>query len=191
MKKNMKSRCPWGENDPLYRSYHDREWGVPVHHERKLFEMLCLEGAQAGLSWITILRKRDRYRAAFDNFDPERIVLYDGRKVRALLLDKGIVRNRLKIEAFIRNARASLALREEGTSLDEFLWQFVNGEPIINRRRQPRDIPPSTKESDAMSKALKARGFTFVGSTICYAYMQACGMVNDHLTRCFRYKELQ
>ena len=187
----MKSRCPWGESDPLYRSYHDREWGVPVHNERKLFEMLCLEGAQAGLSWITILRKRDHYRTAFDNFDAEKIAVYDGKRVRKLLADKGIVRNRLKIEAFIRNARASLDLREEGTSLDAFLWQFVEGEPIINKRQQLRNIPPSTKESDAMSKALKDRGFTFVGSTICYAFMQACGMVNDHLVRCFRYEDLQ
>jgi len=187
----MKSRCPWGESDPLYRSYHDREWGVPVHNERKLFEMLCLEGAQAGLSWITILRKRDHYRTAFDNFDAEKIAVYDGKRVRKLLGDKGIVRNRLKIEAFIRNARASLDLREEGTSLDAFLWQFVEGEPIINKRQQLRNIPPSTKESDAMSKALKDRGFTFVGSTICYAFMQACGMVNDHLVRCFRYEDLQ
>ncbi|HUL43857.1 MAG TPA: DNA-3-methyladenine glycosylase I [Bacteroidota bacterium] len=189
--KQVQTRCPWGEHDPLYRSYHDREWGVPVHNERRLFEMLCLEGAQAGLSWITILRKRGEYRKAFDNFDPGKIAAYDRKRIIQLLGNSGIVRNRLKIEACIRNARAALDLREEGTTLDAFLWQFVDGKPIVNRRKSMKDVPASTNESEAMSKALKSRGFNFVGSTICYAYMQACGMVNDHLISCFRYKELR
>lgn len=153
--------------------------------------MLCLEGAQAGLSWITILRKRGEYRKAFDNFDPGKIAAYDRKRIIQLLGNSGIVRNRLKIEACIRNARAALDLREEGTTLDAFLWQFVDGKPIVNRRKSMKDVPASTNESEAMSKALKSRGFNFVGSTICYAYMQACGMVNDHLISCFRYKELR
>jgi len=184
-------RCPWGENDLLYRRYHDTEWGVPVHKDRKLFEMLCLEGAQAGLSWITILRKRKNYRAAFDHFDPKKIVRYDSKKIKQLLADEGIVRNRLKIEATIQNAKAFLDVQKEFGSFDRYIWQFVEGNPIINKRRTMKDILPTTEQSDAMSKDLKQRGFKFVGSTICYSFMQACGLVNDHLVVCFRYKELQ
>lgn len=184
-------RCPWGENDSLYRRYHDTEWGVPVHNDRKLFEMLILEGAQAGLSWITILRKRKNYRAAFDRFDLKKIVRYDSKKIKQLLADEGIVRNRLKIEATILNAKAFLEVQKEFGSFDRYIWQFVDGSPVVNRRRTMKDILPSTKQSDAMSKDLKQRGFKFVGSTICYAFMQACGLVNDHLVGCFRYKELR
>jgi DNA-3-methyladenine glycosylase I len=176
--------CTWPGTDPLYRKYHDTEWGVPVHDDRRLFEMLVLEGAQAGLSWITILRKRPAYRKAFDRFDARKIARYDARKIRALLADAGIVRNRLKIEGTVRNARAFLAVREEFGSFDAYIWQFVSGRPKVNRPRTSRDIPPRTAESDAMSRDLKQHGFTFVGSTICYAFMQAVGMVNDHLLDC-------
>ncbi len=189
--KQIIHRCPWGEHDPLYRRYHDREWGVPVHDDHKLFEMLCLEGAQAGLSWITILRKRKNYRAAFDRFDPKKIVRYDSKKIKQLLADEGIVRNRLKVESTIQNAKAFLEVQKEFGSFDRYIWQFVGGSPVVNKRRSMKDVPPSTKVSDAMSKDLKQRGFKFVGSTICYAFMQACGLVNDHLVVCFRYKELQ
>lgn len=189
--KPTKHRCPWGENDTLYRRYHDTEWGVPVHNDRKLFEMLILEGAQAGLSWITILRKRKNYRAAFDRFDPKKIVRYDSKKIKQLLADEGIVRNRLKIKATILNAKAFLEVQKEFGSFNRYIWQFVDGSPVVNRRRTMKDIPPSTIQSDAMSKDLKQRSFKFVGSTICYAFMQACGLVNDHLVVCFRYKELQ
>lgn len=189
--KHIIPRCPWGENDTLYRRYHDTEWGVPVHNDRKLFEMLCLEGAQAGLSWITILRKRKNYRSAFDRFDPKKIVRYDSKKIKQLLADEGIVRNRLKIEATIQNAKAFLEVQKEFGSFDRYIWQFVEGNTIINRRRTMKDILPTTEQSDAMSKDLKQRGFKFVGSTICYAFMQACGLVNDHLVVCFRYKEVQ
>ena len=189
--KQIIHRCPWGEHDPLYRRYHDREWGVPVHDDHKLFEMLCLEGAQAGLSWITILRKRKNYRAAFDRFDPKKIVRYDSKKIKQLLADEGIVRNRLKVESTIQNAKAFLEVQKEFGSFDRYIWQFVGGSPFVNKRRSMKDVPPSTKVSDAMSKDLKQRGFKFVGSTICYAFMQACGLVNDHLVVCFRYKELQ
>jgi DNA-3-methyladenine glycosylase I len=182
-----KKRCPWATSDPLYILYHDREWGVPVHDDRKLFEMLILEGAQAGLSWITILKKRENYRQAFDNFDAEKIIGYDRRKIRKLLNNEGIVRNRLKIEAAIRNAEAFLAVRKEFGSFDKYIWQFVGGKPMINRWKTLGEIPAKTAESDAMSKDLKKRGFKFVGSTICYAFMQATGMVNDHLVECFRY----
>ncbi|HMD14436.1 MAG TPA: DNA-3-methyladenine glycosylase I [Bacteroidota bacterium] len=188
--KQIIHRCPWGEHDPLYRRYHDHEWGVPVHKNRKLFEMLCLEGAQAGLSWITILRKRKNYRAAFDRFDPKKIVRYDSKKIKQLLADEGIVRNRLKIEATIQNAKAFLDVQKEFGSFNAYIWQFVEGNPIINKRRTMKDILPTTEQSDAMSKDLKQRGFKFVGSTICYAFMQACGLVNDHLVVCFRHKEL-
>jgi len=180
-------RCQWAGTDPLYNLYHDKEWGVPVHDDRKLFEMLNLEGAQAGLSWITILRKRENYRKAFDNFDPKKIVKYDSKKVKQLLANEGIVRNRLKIAAVISNAKSFLEVQKEFGSFDKYIWQFVNGKPIINKRKSIKDIPATTPESDAMSKDLKKRGFKFVGSTICYAFMQACGLVNDHEVKCFRY----
>jgi len=181
-------RCPWAGTDPLYIRYHDREWGVPVHTDRKLFEMLILEGAQAGLSWITILRKRAHYRKVFDRFDPGKIARYDRKKIARLLADPGIVRNRLKIRAAIANARAFLAVQEEFGSFDAYIWQFVGGKPLVNGRRSMKELPARTAESDAMSKDLKRRGFTFVGSTICYAFMQATGMVNDHLRNCHRYR---
>jgi len=185
-----RQRCWWCGEDPLYVAYHDEEWGVPVHGERELFEFLCLEGAQAGLSWITILRKRDNYRAAFDNFDAHRIARYTDKKIHALLQDSGIVRNRLKVNGFVRNARATLQLLDEGLTLDEYLWSFVDGETIQNRRKSSSEVPATSAESDAMAKALKKRGFTFVGSTICYAFMQAAGLVNDHLVDCYRHREL-
>ncbi len=186
-----KIRCPWGNNDSLYKKYHDEEWGVPVHDDRKLFEMIILEGAQAGLSWITILRKREAYRKAFDNFAAKKIARYDKRKVEQLLADKGIVRNKLKISAAIRNAQAFLAIQKEFGSFDTYIWKFVGGKPKQNSRANMSNVPPTTPESDAMSKDLKKRGFTFVGSTICYSFMQAVGMVNDHLVKCFRRKELE
>jgi DNA-3-methyladenine glycosylase I len=177
-------RCAWAGTDPLYVKYHDEEWGIPVHDDRHLFEMLTLEGAQAGLSWITILRKRDAYRKAFDNFDPRKVARYDARKKRALLVDEGIVRNKLKIDAAVTNARAFLNVQKEFGSFDGYIWQFVGGKPIVNRRPTMKDIPATTPESDAMSRNLKARGFRFVGSTICYAFMQAVGMVDDHVDGC-------
>ena len=177
-------RCPWAGSDPLYVKYHDEEWGVPSHDDRHLFEMLILEGAQAGLSWITILRKRAAYRKAFDRFDARKISRYDAAKVRALLADPGIVRNRLKVAGAVRNARAFLEVQREFGSFDAYLWPFVGGAPAINRPRSMQDVPARTPASDALSKDLKKRGFTFVGSTICYAFMQAVGMVNDHLTTC-------
>ncbi len=180
-------RCAWAGSDPLYVAYHDAEWGVPVHDDRRLFEMLCLEGAQAGLAWITILRKREHYRAAFDHFDPMIVASYGDDKIAALLADPGIVRNRLKIKAFIQNARAFLAVQSAYGSFDAYIWQFVGGAPIINQRRSLRDLPAQTSEAVAMSKDLKQRGFTFVGPTICYAFMQACGLVNDHVVDCFCY----
>jgi DNA-3-methyladenine glycosylase I len=179
-------RCSWCGADPLYCRYHDKEWGVPVHNDRRLFEMLILEGAQAGLSWITILRKRQAYRRAFDRFDPRKIARYDARKIRTLLADPGIVRNRLKIHGTVKNARAFLAVQKEFGSFDAYLWRFVGGQPRVNRPRGLKDIPARTPESDAMSADLKRRGFTFVGSTICYAFMQAVGMVDDHAATCFR-----
>ena len=181
---NAMPRCSWPGSDPLYLRYHDEEWGVPVHDDRRLFEMLILEGAQAGLSWITILRKRPAYRKAFDRFDPRKIAKYDARKVRALLADPGIVRNRLKIQATVTNAQAFLAVQKEFGSFDAYIWQFVGGKPIVNRPKSTRDVPARTVESDAMSRDLKRRGFRFVGSTICYAFMQAVGMVNDHRAGC-------
>ena len=183
-------RCAWAGTDPLYVRYHDREWGVPVHNDRRLFEFLILEGAQAGLSWITILRKRDGYRAAFDDFDAAKIARYDARKQRALMANAGIVRNRLKIAATVSNARAFLALQEEFGSFNRYLWAFVDGAPIRNRRRSMREVPARTPLSDRLSKDLRQRGFNFVGSTICYAFMQAVGMVNDHTIDCFRHREL-
>jgi DNA-3-methyladenine glycosylase I len=182
-------RCPWASND-LSISYHDEEWGVPTHDDRKLFEFLLLEGAQAGLSWDTILQKRENYRAAFDGFDPARITRYDRRKLNVLLRNPGIVRNRLKIASTVKNARAFLNVQKEFGSFDHYVWQFVGGKPKQNSRRFPRQVPASAPESDALSKDLKKRGFTFVGSTICYAFMQAMGLVNDHLTDCFRWKAL-
>ncbi len=184
----MKERCAWAGSDPLYQKYHDEEWGVPVHDDRKLFEMLILEGAQAGLSWITILRKRENYRKAFDKFDVKKVAAYRRAKIESLLKDAGIVRNRLKVEGTVRNARAFLAVQEEFGSFDAYIWQFVGGRQKRNDFRSLKEIPPSTPESDAMSKDLKKRGFTFVGSTICYAFMQAVGMVDDHTRGCFRRK---
>ena len=177
-------RCACAGTDPLYVTYHDEEWGVPLHDDRRLFEMLILEGAQAGLSWITILRKRPAYRKAFDNFDAKKVARYDARKKRALLADAGIVRNRLKIDSAITNARAFLDVQKQFGSFDAYIWQFVGGAPIVNRRTGMKDVPATSPESDAMSKDLKKRGFRFVGSTICYAFMQATGMVNDHVQGC-------
>ncbi len=182
-------RCGWAKND-LSILYHDTEWGVPVHDDRLLFEFLILEVAQAGLSWDTILRKRDNYRAAFDHFDAPTISRYDRQKVQSLLRDEGIIRNRLKIAASVQNARAFLDVQKEFGTFDRYIWQFVGGRPRLNAVRSMKDIPGRTAESDAMSKALKKRGFTFVGSTICYAFMQATGMVNDHRVECFRYAQL-
>ena len=183
-------RCDWLTEDKAYIAYHDTEWGVPVHNERDLFEFLCLEGAQAGLSWITILRKREHYRQVFDHFDVNKIVRYDEAKIAALLNDPGIVRNRLKVNGFVKNARAYLALRDQGLSLNSYLWAFVDGETVHNNWQSSGQVPANTPVSDAMSKDLKKRGFTFVGSTICYAFMQAAGLVNDHLSSCYRYPEL-
>jgi DNA-3-methyladenine glycosylase I len=180
-------RCGWAGSDPLNRAYHDQEWGVPLKDDRRLFEMLVLEGFQAGLSWITILRKRDNFRKAFDQFDPEKIAGYGAEKVDALLADPGIVRNRAKVEGAIVSARGFLELMAEPGGFSGFLWRFVGGQPIVNRRRSMAEIPTETAEARAMSKALKARGFKFVGPTICYAFMQAVGMVDDHLVDCFRH----
>jgi DNA-3-methyladenine glycosylase I len=182
-------RCGWAGNE-LNIPYHDEEWGVPVHDERKWFEFLILEGAQAGLSWDTVLKKRARYREVFDGFDPERVARYDKKKVRALLADAGIIRNRLKIAAAIGNARAFLKVQEEFGTFDAYIWKFVGGRPKQNAWKMHERLPAKTVESDALSKDLQKRGFRFVGSTICYALMQATGMVNDHLVSCFRYKEL-
>jgi DNA-3-methyladenine glycosylase I len=183
------NRCAWAQ-DELCVAYHDLEWGVPEHDDRMLFEMLILEGAQAGLNWITILKKRENYRRAFDNFDARKIARYDLKKVKRLLADSGIVRNRLKIESTIGNAHAFLAVQKDFGSFDTYLWQFVGGKPIENRRRSMKEVPARTAESDAMSKDLLKRGFKFVGSTICYAFMQAVGLVNDHTVDCFRHEEI-
>jgi DNA-3-methyladenine glycosylase I len=182
-------RCAWAR-DELSIVYHDTEWGVPQHDDRALFELLILEGAQAGLSWITILKKREAYRAAFNRFDAGKVARYDERKVAALLANPGIVRNRLKIRAAVQNAQAFLAVQKEFGSFDRYIWQFVGGQPLVNRWRRTDQLPSRTEHSDAMSKDLAKRGFKFVGSTICYAFMQATGMVNDHLVSCYRYKEL-
>jgi DNA-3-methyladenine glycosylase I len=187
--KNDAVRCAWPSNE-LSILYHDREWGVPQHDDRALFELLILEGAQAGLSWDTILRKRENYRAAFDGFDAPKIARYNQRKARQLLRDEGIIRNRLKIASAIQNAKAFLAVEKEFGSFDRYVWQFVGGKPRVNARRLRERLPSRTPESDAMSKDLKKRGFSFVGSTICYAFMQATGMVNDHAVECFRYSSL-
>jgi DNA-3-methyladenine glycosylase I len=185
-------RCGWARlTNPLYLQYHDEEWGLPLHDDRRLFEMLVLEGAQAGLSWETILNKRAAYRKAFDRFDPKKVAAYDARKVRTLLADAGIVRNRLKIEAAITNARAFLEVQREHGRFDDYIWSFVGGSPRQNTFAELRHIPPRTEESDAMSRDLRKRGFRFVGSTICYAFMQATGMVNDHLTTCFRHRQVR
>ena len=187
---DRRSRCAWAGTDPLYQAYHDREWGVPLHDDRRLFELLCLEGAQAGLAWITILRKRAGYRRAFDRFDPRKVAAYRPARVRKLLADPGIVRNRLKVEGTVRNARAYLALRTELGPFDRFVWSFVGGEPRPNAWRSLKEVPARTPESDELSRALRQRGFTFVGSTICYAFMQAAGLVNDHVVDCFRHPEV-
>jgi DNA-3-methyladenine glycosylase I len=186
----VSARCPWAEKDPLYHPYHDEEWGVPSHDDRHLFEMLILEGAQAGLSWLTILRKRDGYRRAFDGFDPARVARYTEKRQAKLLADPGIVRNRQKVAAAVANARAFLAVADEHGSFDRYLWSFVGGAPRQNRFRRIGDVPARTPESDSLAKDLAKRGFKFVGSTICYAFMQAVGMVNDHLVTCPRHAEL-
>jgi len=182
-------RCEWAKSD-LYIAYHDHEWGVPLHDDPLLFEFLILEGAQAGLNWELILKKREHYRRVFDDFDPQKIARYNARKVARLLADPGIVRNRLKIAAAIQNAKAFLAVQEAFGSFDAYIWQFAGGRPIVHRWRTLKEIPPRTPKSDAMSKDLLKRGFKFVGSTICYAFMQATGMVNDHVVDCFRHREI-
>ena len=189
MSAKEKTRCRWARTE-LSIPYHDREWGVPLHDEHALFEFLILEGAQAGLSWETVLKKRDRYREVFDQFDPEKVARYDARKVTELLADPGIIRNGLKVTSAIENAQLFLEIQKEFGSFDAYVWRFVNGKPIVNRRRGLRDVPATTDESDAMSKDLRKRGFRFVGSTICYAFMQATGMVNDHSVTCFRYEQV-
>jgi DNA-3-methyladenine glycosylase I len=188
---NEKMRCGWCGDDPLYVQYHDEDWGVPVYDDQQLFAKLVLDGAQAGLSWITILRKRENYWQAFDQFDPEKIARYDEAKIAELLQNPGIVRNRLKVNSAVKNARGYLQIQEEHGSFSDFLWQFVDGKPIQNEWQTLSEIPAETKESQAMSKALKKQGFTFVGPTIIYAFMQAVGMVNDHVVSCFRYEEVK
>lgn len=183
-------RCWWCGDDQLYQKYHDEEWGVPQHDDRLLFEFLCLEGAQAGLSWITILRKRENYRRLYDNFDAEKIAVYGEDKIAELLSDAGIIRNKLKVNGFVKNARAYLNMRDQGLSLDEYLWNYVDGEPLQNNRQSIEQVPANTDISDVMCKDLKKRGFTFVGSTICYAFMQAAGLVNDHVVSCYRHRQL-
>jgi DNA-3-methyladenine glycosylase I len=183
-------RCGWAGETEIYRAYHDNEWGVPVHDDRTLFEMVNLEGAQAGLSWLTVLKKRETYRLAFDNFDAAKVARYGDRKVAQLLADPGIIRNRLKVAATIQNAKSFLAIQKEFGSFDRYIWRFVDGKPINGQRLSLSDVPASSAESDAMSKDLRARGFKFVGSTICYAFMQAVGMVNDHVSTCFCYRKM-
>ncbi|MEW6145620.1 MAG: DNA-3-methyladenine glycosylase I [Thermodesulfobacteriota bacterium] len=187
----MMNRCGWCITDPLMIEYHDNEWGVPVHDDRKHFEFIVLDGAQAGLSWQTVLRKREAYREAFDNFDFVKVARYKDKKIAELLQNPGIIRNKLKVNSAVQNARALLDVREEFGTFDEFIWQFVDGKTIHNTWKSLKEIPARTSESDAMSKDMKKRGFNFVGSTICYAYMQAAGLVNDHTTECFRHKELK
>lgn len=186
-----KKRCSWCGTDPLYVAYHDEEWGNPVYDNQTLFELLILEGAQAGLSWITVLRKRENYRAAFDNFDPVKIARYTDAKKARLMLNEGIIRNRLKIESAVKNAQAYLAMQKNGEDFSQFLWSFVGGKPLVRQRKKQSAPVASTPESDAMSKALKKKGFNFVGSTICYAFMQATGMVNDHSLDCYKYSANQ
>ena len=186
----MLKRCNWAGTDELYLKYHDREWGLPLHDDRRLFEMLILEGAQAGLSWSTILKKRENYRRAFAQFDPQKVAGFNQRQIEKLITNPGIVRNRLKIESAVKNARAYLKVQQEFGSFNQYIWKFSGGKPIINAWHSLKELPAHTGESDAMSKDLRKRGFTFVGSTICYAFMQAIGMVNDHLVDCFRYGEI-
>ena len=183
-----KTRCPWCEKDDLYRNYHDLEWGIPLHDDRKLFELLNLEGAQAGLSWYTVLSKREHYRKAFDDWDPIKISRYSEARVEKLLANPGIIRNRLKVAGTVLNAKAFLAIQAEWGSFDAYIWQFVGGKPIVNHWKTMGQVPAKTPESDAMSKDLKKRGFKFIGSTICYAFMQASGMIDDHLSTCWRRK---
>jgi len=186
----MQRRCGWCGDDPLYQKYHDTQWGVPLHDERALFEFLCLEGAQAGLSWLTVLRKREHYKKVFDDFNAEKIAAYDDQKITQLLQDPGIIRNKRKVNAFINNARCSLDMQGKGESLNNFFWSFVDGTPIQNNWKTLAEVPAATPLASLVAKELKSRGFTFVGPTICYALMQAIGMVNDHTTDCFRYQEL-
>lgn len=190
MKKNY-NRCEWCEGDALYLRYHDKEWGVPLHSDKKLFEFLILEGAQAGLSWITVLRKRSAYRKAFDNFDFNKVALYKETKIESLLNNPGIIRNRLKIRGAVKNAQAFLQVRNQFGTFNKYIWQFTNGKTIHNSWTSLKEIPAQTEQSQQMSKDLKKRGFTFVGPTICYAFMQATGMVNDHIVDCYRYKEIK
>ena len=187
----MKIRCPWAEKDPLLMEYHDMEWGNPVHEDNLLFEFLVLEGAQAGLSWITVLKKRESYREAFDNFDPAKIASYDEEKIEELMNNPGIIRNSRKITSTIANAKAVLKIQREWDSFDKYIWQFVGGKPVQNKWKHAEDLPSFTPESENMSKDLKKRGFKFVGPTICYAFMQAVGMVNDHVVDCFRHEEIK
>ena len=187
----MIRRCAWAGTEKLFIDYHDREWGVPVHDERKFFEMLILEGAQAGLSWSTVLKKRDAYRRAFAQFDPQKVARFNKQKINELMDNPGIIRNRLKIESAVKNARAFLEIQKKFDSFDQYIWKFTGGEPLVNTWKKLSDIPAQSSESDAMSKDLKQHGFNFVGSTICYAFMQAAGMVNDHLVTCFRYEEVK
>ncbi len=186
----MRTRCPWAGNDPLYIDYHDTEWGRPLHDDRRLFEFLILEGAQAGLSWITILKKRENYRVAFEGFDPEKVACYDAARIGKLLVNAGIIRNRLKIIAAIENARAFIKVQHEFGSFDAYVWQFVDGTPVRNQWQSLQQVPAQTTTSQLMSKELKQKGFKFVGPVICYAFMQAIGMVNDHLVDCYRYSEI-
>jgi len=190
MLSEVMKRCNWCTNDPVYINYHDEEWGVPVHDDRKLFEFLILEGAQAGLSWLTILKRRQGYRKAFADFDAEKVARFSQKKIGKLLLDPGIIRNKLKVNAAVTNAQAFLKVQKEFGSFDRYSWQFVDGKQKVNRFKTMKQIPATSKESDRFSKDLKQRGFKFVGSTIMYAHMQAVGMVNDHVTSCFRYKEV-
>lgn len=187
-KMDNKTRCPWPANDKLYITYHDKEWGIPIHNDKKLFEFLLLEGFQAGLSWRTILYKRQNFRKAFDNFDFNKVAKYDKRKINSLMNDAGIIRNKLKIESAVKNAKAFIAVRKEFGTFDKYIWRFVNGTPIKNNFKSLKELPARTGLSDLISKDLKKRGFNFVGSTIIYAHMQATGMVNDHLVDCFRYQ---
>lgn len=191
MKTTRENRCPWTSTNPLMIKYHDEEWGVPLHNDRKLFEYIILDAFQAGLSWNTIINKRKNFRKAFDNFDAKKIAKYDAKKIKELLDDAGIIRNKLKINATVQNAKAFLAVKKEFGSFDKYIWQFTGGKTIDNKLSDLKKMPVKSKESDAMSTDLKKRGFSFVGSTICYAFMQAAGMVNDHLTYCFRYKEVK
>ena len=188
---NKSERCPWPGDEPLMIEYHDIEWGTPLHDDRRHFEFLVLDAAQAGLSWRTVLLKRENYRKAFDGFDPVKVARFTAKRIERLLQDPGIIRNRLKIEAAVNNAQRFLDLQQEFESFDRFIWRFVDDRPIVNKFSKVTEVPARSAESDAMSKELKARGFTFVGSTICYAYMQAAGMVNDHLLTCFRHREVQ